>query len=281
MEIESDVEIPLETRAEVKLKTLLGQKFIDLQLPRTYLLTAAKGRDPTGATAGFFTDGDVIPKSQTRLPYEIYQAATAGTRTLEQIDEKGLRDLIDVLAGTAGDARDEIGRALVAIEGASDVLDDKGPRITELLENLEDVTGVLAEKDDDIKKLFSRGVDVLGVLARQRRRISALLEATDDLTGKLGILIKTVRRPVSLTTGNLIGVLTLVEEEIDTLGAAIEALPTAQEMFAIPGKHGRFIEGHVCALTSEDTCVPFGSPENPEFPILGQQPSPSPSGPNP
>lgn len=34
LEIENGVDIPQETRLEVKLKTLLGQKFVDLQLPK-------------------------------------------------------------------------------------------------------------------------------------------------------------------------------------------------------------------------------------------------------
>lgn len=274
MEIEADIQLPVETRLEVKLKTLLGQKFIDMQLPRTYLLTASGGGDPTSATAGFLTNEDVIPKSQTRVPYELYQAATAGTRTLEQIDKKALRDLIDVLAGTVGNTQDELGRALVAIEGAGDVLDDKGPSITELLGNLEDVSGVLAEKDAKIQTLFDRSVDVLGVLARQRKNLSGLLAATDDLGRNLGLLIRAVRDPVQLSTGNLIGVLTVLEEDIDTLGVALEELPTAQEMFATPLKFGRFVEGNLCAVTSEDTCTPSASPQDPGLPVEGQQPSP-------
>ena len=276
MEIEADQQLPVETIAEVKLKTLLGQKYIDLQLPRTYLLSASGNRNPIRATEGFLSSGDVIPKSQTRLPYEIYEAAKSGSETLEAIDKESLRNLIDVLAGTFGDTEDEIGRALVAIEGAGDVLDDKGPNISELLRNLEDVSGVLASKDKQLQGLLTKGVDVFGFLAEQRTELSRLLAATDDLAGNLDLLIETVRQPIELGTTDLIGVLTLIEGDIDTLGAAIEELPTAQEMFAAPTRFGRFLEGHVCAATSEDTCAPAGSPAVPELPIVGTQPSPEP-----
>ena len=279
MEIESDVQLPVETRAEIKLKTLLGQKFIDLQLPRTYLLAGSNGGNPITATEGFLSDGDVIPRSQTRLPFEIYQAATAGTETLEAIDKRALRELIEVLGGTTGRIDAEVDRALGAIETAGDVLDDKGPAISELLRNLEDVTGVLAERDEDLQTLLGRGADVLGVLARQRRDISALLAATDDLGGKLGVLIRTVRAPIEVGTTDLIRILALVEEEIDTLGVALEELPTAQEMFARPTKFGRFVEGHVCAVTSQETCDPDGEPAEPGLPAHGTQPSPSPGSP--
>ena len=277
MEIEADVQLPVETRLEVKLKTLLGQKFIDLQVPRTFLLAGSGGDNPFTATSEFLEHEDVIPKAQTRLPYEIFQAASAGSRTLEEIDKRALRDLINVLAGTAGETKDEIGRALGAIEDASDVLDDKGPAISQLLANLEDVTGVLADKDEEIKTLLTRGVDVLGVLAEQRQEISALLAATDDLSGKLGLLVRTVRGPIETGTTDLISVLALVEEDLDTLGLALEEFPTAQEMLARALRHGKFIEGTACAVTSQETCDPAARPEAPGLPAHGQQPSPVPS----
>ena len=84
MEIEADVQLPVETRLEVKLKTLLGQKFIDLQLPRTFLLAGSGGGDPFTATSEFLEHEDVIPMSQTRIPYEVFEAATAGSRTLDR-----------------------------------------------------------------------------------------------------------------------------------------------------------------------------------------------------
>ncbi len=48
MEIEEDVQIPVETRLVVKLKTLLGQKFIDLQMPASFI--AARPTEGTRQT---------------------------------------------------------------------------------------------------------------------------------------------------------------------------------------------------------------------------------------
>jgi hypothetical protein len=48
-------------------------------------------------------------------------------------------------------------------------------------------------------------------------------------------------------------------------------------MFAQPLQFGRFIEGHVCAVTSESTCIPSGTPTDPGIPSKGTQPQPSPT----
>ena len=106
MEISDDTRIPRETRLEVKLKTLLGQKFIDLQLPKAFVAAAAGGGEAADATTGMFRAGDVIPLEQTKVPFDIYQAASEGTATLAEIDKKALRQLLNVLATTVGTSKD-------------------------------------------------------------------------------------------------------------------------------------------------------------------------------
>ncbi|MEA2487430.1 MAG: phospholipid/cholesterol/gamma-HCH transport system substrate-binding protein, partial [Actinomycetota bacterium] len=47
MEIRRDVHIPQESRVAVKLATLLGQKFIDIQMPDAYLRAVQNGTSPS------------------------------------------------------------------------------------------------------------------------------------------------------------------------------------------------------------------------------------------
>ena len=272
MEVEEGVRLPRETRLEVKLKTLLGQKFIDLQFPRGYLAAASGGNDPSGATSGYLDDGDVIPRSQTRVPFEIYEAANEGTALLEDIDKRALRRMINVLGTTVTDSKEELGRAVVALDRAGKVLSPKSREIASLLRNTEKVTGTLAAGDQDIEGILTRGADVLGVLAERRRTISSLLAATNDLTLNLGLLIRNARGSLELGVTDLNRILASVEAETASIDAALSELGTAQEMFGRPLTMGRFVEGHVCAITTADTCVPKGSPADPGAPFKGQQP---------
>ena len=267
MEIEADLEIPVETRLQVKLKTLLGQKFIDLQMPEAFLTGG-----PT-AVDGMMEDGDVIPMDQTRIPFEIYQAATEGTRALEEVDKEALRELFAVLGSTIGESKEELSQALVAIDRAGKVLEPKSSDISQLLRNLETVTGTLAASDEDIGGILDEGADVLETLAERRRTISSLLAATNDLAANLGLLIEVSRGNIQSGTGDLDSLLVVVEEELDVIEGALDELGTAQSMFAKPLQFGRFVEGHPCAITSEDTCVPDGSPSSPGLPTRGTQPT--------
>ena len=272
MEIERDIRIPSETNLEVKLKTLLGQKFVELQIPRTFQTAASGGRDPSGATQAFLGDGDVIPKSQTRIPYEIYQAATEGTEVLEEIDKESLRSLIEVLGQTVDVSKEEIGRALESLDEAGSVLADKGPEIRRLLRSTQQVTRTLAAGGADIEGILTEATDVFGVLAERRATTSSLLAATEDLANNFGLLIQVARGSVELSVSDLNSILIVAAGELRSIDTALAELDTAQEMFGRPGGFGRFIEGHVCAITTEDTCVPSGSPQDPGVPLKGTQP---------
>lgn len=275
MEIESDVSLPRETNLEVKLKTLLGQKFVDLQYPRGYVSAGSGDGDPSGATSGYLADGDVIPRSQTKVPFEMYQAANEGTAVLTEIDKRSLRRMIAVLSKTVTGSKQELGRALTALNDATEVLEPKSKDISTLLRRSKDVTATLSATGSDLEGVLTRGASVLETLAERRQTISTLLAATDDLSAQLGLLIRQARGSVNLGVADLNTVLASVEAETSSLDAALAELGTAQEMFARPLRFGRFIEGHVCAVTSEDTCVPGGSPLTPGLPVHGQQPDPS------
>ena len=275
MEIESDVQLPQETKVEVKLKTLLGQKFIDLQYPKGYVAAASNGGNPRAATSGYLDAGDVIPKTQTSVPFEIYQASNEGTAVLEGIDKEAFRHMITVLGRTVSGSKEELGEALVALDEAADVLEPKSKDISALLRHTRDVTKTLGDEGEDIEGILDHGANVLETLADRRATLSSLLDATNDLTLKLGLLLRQVRGNVNTGVGDLNTLLTSVEAETESLDAALAELGTSQEMFGRPLTFGRFIEGHVCAVTTADTCVPYGSPENPDIPSRGAQPPPS------
>lgn len=277
MEVQDGIRLPQETRLEVKLKTLLGQKLVDLQLPRSFVATAANGGDPSGITKGFLSDGDVIPLAQTKVPFEIYQAANEGTAVLEEIDKVALRKMLQVLGQTFGASKEELRDALVSLDEAGEVLSSKSGDISKLLRNAEGATAVLANSDQDIEGILQRSTEVLGTLADSREDVSSLLAATNDLAEDLGLLIRFARGSIQLGSRDLNSILLTAEGELATIEEVLNELPVAQEMFGRPLSFGRFAEGHVCAATTVDTCVPFGTPQDPGVPQHNVQPIPTPA----
>jgi phospholipid/cholesterol/gamma-HCH transport system substrate-binding protein len=277
MEVQQDIRLPSETRVEVKLKTLLGQKFIDLEIPQNFVVSASGGNDPSAATARFLKDGDVIPKSQTTLPFEIYQAANEGTDAIAGIDKKALRRMIVVFGETVGTASGSLNHALKSLNAVGKVLEDKSPQISTLLRNTKDAAGVLAEGGQSLDGILTRSASVLKVLADRRTTTSSLLSAVNGLSKNLGFLIQVARGSISSSTRDLNSILVTAETRLATIERILRRLGVAQKMFAQPLSFGRFTEGAACAVTSEDTCRPEGSPEDPQIPQHNAQPTPSPT----
>ncbi|MDQ3952723.1 MAG: MCE family protein [Actinomycetota bacterium] len=273
MEIQDDVRIPVETALEVKLKTLLGQKFVDLQMPRAFVEAAAAGDDPDSATDGYFEAGAVIALEQTSVPFEVYQAANEGTAVLEGIDKQALRELIVVLDETVGASKEELGRALDAVGDVGEVLADNSAPLKRLLRQSAELSGTLSASGSDIDGILLRSADVLGVLAERRATISSLLAATEDLSQNLGVLIRASKGSIEVGTADLNSILVLAAGELETIERSLAELGTAQEMFGQPLRFGRFVEGHVCSITTADTCVPSGSPDDPGIPGHGMEPT--------
>lgn len=272
MEIQDDVRIPVESSLEVKLKTLLGQKFVDLQMPRAFVEASSAGSDPDDATDGYFEAGAVIPMDQTSVPFEIYEAANEGTDVLAQIDKQALRELIEVLDETVGASKEELGRALDAVGRAGDVVARNSAPLKRLLRQSADLTGTLDAAGSDIDGILLRSADVLEVLAERRGTISSLLAATEDLSRNLGVLIRASKGSIEIGAADLNSVLLLAQGELATIERSLAELGTAQEMFGQPLRFGRFVEGHICSITTADTCIPDGSPEDPGLPVHGTEP---------
>lgn len=277
MEVQQDIRLPSETRVEVKLKTLLGQKFIDLQLPQNFVVSASGGNDPSAETSRFLRDGDVIPKSQTTLPFEIYQAANEGTEAIAGIDKKALRQMVVVLGDTVGASSGALNHALRSLNSAAHVLEGKSPQISALLRNTNEAAGVLAKGGNDLDGILRRSTSVLKVLADRRETTSSLLSAVNGLSKNLGFLIQVARGSINTGTRDLNSILVTAESELSTIERILRRIGGAQRMFAQPLSFGRFTEGHACAVISEDTCRPEGSPEDPLLPQHNAQPQPTPT----
>jgi phospholipid/cholesterol/gamma-HCH transport system substrate-binding protein len=277
MEVQQDVRLPSETRVEVKLKTLLGQKFIDLEVPHNFTVAASGGNDPSAETNRFLRDGDVIPKSQTTVPFEIYQAANEGTAAIAGIDKKALRKMIVVLGDTVGASSGALHHALFSLDSAARVLAGKSPQISALLKNTKDAAAVLASGKDNLDGILTRSSRVLKVLADRRATTGSLLAAVNGLSQNLGSLIQIARGSIHTGVFDLNSILVTAESQLSTIDRVLNKFGTSQRMLAQPLSFGRFTEGAACAVTSEDTCQPAGSPEDPRLPVHDVQPTPTPS----
>ena len=239
MEIENGIEIPADASASIKLATLLGTKFIDIQ---------SKGSDP------YLEEGDKIPLERTTVPYEIFQVSNEGTRVLEGINGPLLNNMLVELAKLTRATKDELGNALSGLNELGAQLNEKEIDFKSLLANADDLTKLLSDEGDEIVRLIDASNEVLGSLAGQREEIQSLLESTKVMAGQLTDLIRDNRGNLDNILVRLNRALLVLEKNVDHIDVALEYAGPSSRYLASMFQQGPWGDIYSCAIILSVTC---------------------------
>src|SRR3954469_20387157 len=127
------------SRADIRIKTVLGRKFL--------MLT------PDGP--GQLSSDDVIPLTRTSSPYDISEAFQGLASTVGQIDTAQLEKSFRTLADTFRDTPDEVRSSLTGLSRLSRTIASRDQQLQVLLQRSSVVTQVLSERDQDLTAFMS------------------------------------------------------------------------------------------------------------------------------
>lgn len=134
---ESIDQIPANAGAEIRAKTVFGEKWVELTYPD----------DPDDAP---IAAGDVIPKERTLDPLEVESILNTGLPLLEAVDPENLSAALEALADGFGGQEDETVRAIRAGIRALEPLNDNKDLLAEGIDQLDKSAEVLDEVDEDL-----------------------------------------------------------------------------------------------------------------------------------
>lgn len=214
---ESIEQIPANAGAEIRAKTVFGEKWVELTYPN----------DPDEDA---IAAGDVIPKERTLDPIEVETILNTGLPLLEAVDPENLAAALEALAegfdGQEGEAvaairegiralrplnedKALLARGIDALDKSSEVLDDVDEDLIEALDNLDSVNeftvsnAALIEENlnrapilldelsvlfetrfGDLTKLVDRGATVIGIISARTDDLEKLLEVLPQFNSK-------------------------------------------------------------------------------------------------
>ncbi len=239
MEIENGTEIPDDTFAEIKLATILGTKFVEID---------ARGGAP------YLADGDKIPLSRTAVPYEIYQASNEGTAVLEGLDGDALNASLRELANLVNITQEELGDALEGMNELGESLNAKDDELRSLLAQSKELTGFLAEQGDELVRLIDSSNVVLKTLVEQREEIQSLLDSTQVMTDQLTSVLRTNRPELDAVLARLDRALGVLATNAEHLDVAFEYAGPSSRYFGKVFSNGRWGDIYDCAIILTETC---------------------------
>jgi phospholipid/cholesterol/gamma-HCH transport system substrate-binding protein len=218
-----------ETRASVRIKTVLGQKFLMLE--------------PKGS--GQLASGSEIPISRTVAAYDVVEAFSDLATTAEAIDTEQYAKALDTIATTFQDSPDEVRGAVDGLGRLSRTIASRDAQLRELLDHTAGVSKVLADRNEEFVSLLADGDLLLKELQKRRQDIHVLLVSTSKLSTQLTALVRENRKEIGPALQNLANVVAVLRANQDNLDKSIELMAPFVRVFANTLGNGRWFDTYV------------------------------------
>ncbi|HEX6682953.1 MAG TPA: MCE family protein [Candidatus Limnocylindrales bacterium] len=219
-----------QTSATIRIKTVLGQKYLGLE---------PAGSSPLKAE---------IPLERTASPFDVMQAVTGLAGTVQRIDTGQLARAFDVLSEAFADTPASVKASLDGLSRLSQTISSRDAELRELLVRANKVTSVLAARDDEFAKLVTDGNLLLTEVAKRRDAIHKLLEATATLSDQLIGLVQENRQQLQPALRQLREVVALLQRNRDQLTNTLKSLAPFLKAFANVTGNGRWFDSYVDGL---------------------------------
>jgi phospholipid/cholesterol/gamma-HCH transport system substrate-binding protein len=231
------VRLGTRTGATIRIKTVLGQKYLALA--------------PDGP--GRLADGAEIPLDRTAAPFDVMQAVTGLADTVDQIDTEQLAAAFSTLAQTFADTPSSVQSSLVGLSRLSQTVAGRDAELRQLLARAHGVTGVLAARDEEFRKLVADGSALLAEVSRRRDAIHDLLVGTNELATQLSGLVADNRAKLAPALNELRGVVALLQRNRDQLSQTIQQMAPFVNAFTNVLGNGRWFDSYVGGLVQPFT----------------------------
>jgi phospholipid/cholesterol/gamma-HCH transport system substrate-binding protein len=230
------------TTAAIKIKTLLGRKFLALHP------TGDREQDPDTR----------IGRDRTATPYDVTQAFEGLANTVGDIDTAQLADSFRTISDTFADSPEHVKSALDGLSALSRTISSRDSQLAELLANTREITTTLSGTTDEFDKLLDDGKLLLDELDKRRDAIHSLLTGTTDLAEQLSGLVADNQKQL----GPALAQLEQVTDILTKYGAQLDrslslAGPYFRALNNITGS-GNWLDTYVCGLVPDnrEPCVP-------------------------
>lgn len=220
------------SRARIKVGTLLGKKYVEL--------------DPQGSKE--LSSSQPIPLQRTMSPYDVISAFSDLSKTIGKVDTDQLAKSFDTLSETFSGKSQEVRGALEGLSALSETIAKRDQQLKELLNRTSKLAGTLAERNGEIEKLLADGNKLLSELRARRDAIRSLLDGTRELSRQLTGLVDENRAQIGPALEQLDKVTKLLQQNQDNLGKTIKRMEPFTRLFSNLLGNGRWFDTYICGL---------------------------------
>jgi phospholipid/cholesterol/gamma-HCH transport system substrate-binding protein len=218
-----------DTGASIRIKTVLGQKYLALEPAGSGQLDASKE----------------IPLSRTVSAYDVVDAFSQLTTTVNQVDTKQLASALDTISSDFQNSPADVKASLDGLSRLSQTISSRDDALNQLLTHANSVSSVLSDRSDQLTTLINDGDLLLQEIEARREVIHELLVNTSSLAVELSGLVADDRAKIGPALSNLHAVLALLQKNQDNLDQGIKLLAPFVRVFANNLGSGRWFDTYI------------------------------------
>jgi phospholipid/cholesterol/gamma-HCH transport system substrate-binding protein len=218
-----------ESTVDLKLKTLLGEKYLSINSQGTEA-------QPSAQTIGI---------KRTTSPFDVYPAFNQLTKTVQDIDTGQLAKSFEVLAADFSDTPASVRPLVTGISRLSHTIASRNDKLRTLLSAANRVTGTLADRDQDLARLLEDGNALLEELNARRDAIHSLLINTQVLSAQLRGLVSDNEKTLGPLLAQLDQFIKLLQKNRDALERGVALLGPFYRLFNNVIGNGRWFDNYI------------------------------------
>ena len=226
------VRLGTTTGATIRIKTVLGQKYLALA--------------PAGP--GKLAAGAQIPLNRTASPFDVMQAVNGLADTLQQIDTGQLAQAFSTLSQTFADTPASVRSSFAGLAQVSQSIAARDGELRDLLTHAHGVSGVLAERDTEFQKLVADGSQLLTEVIARRDAIHNLLVTSSQLATEISGLVADNRNQLGPALAQLREVVANLQRNRDNLSATVQNMAPFVTAFTNVLGSGRWFDSYLAGL---------------------------------
>jgi phospholipid/cholesterol/gamma-HCH transport system substrate-binding protein len=246
-----------QSTAEIKIKTLLGQKFLAV--------------DPLGTQS--LDPARTIPLTRTSSPYDVTTALEGLGSDLGQIDSTQLARSFETLADAFRNTPASVHASLKGLSALSQTIASRDQELAQLVQNTRQLTDVLANNNPQIDALLRSGNVLLRELQSRSAAITTLFNGTRDLSQQLTGLVNDNNATLGPALTQLDRVTTILQRNQANLDNALRLIGPYYNLLNNAVGNGRWLDVYICGLftsrglpqldaTAQRNCAPHAPTGN-------------------
>ncbi|MCF8605874.1 MCE family protein [Gordonia sp. HY442] len=212
MKVDNDVTVRADGSAEIKMSTLLGQRYVDVIL----------------GESDQELDGDRI--TQTRVPYDLQKTLEKGTPVLAGIKADDLANSIRTLNSQLKGAPAIAEPTLDALTRMSDVINNRTDQIGQLLTDTKAVTAQVQDSQFQLSIIVGQGAQLATKIQTRERLVTRMLDGIAELTEQARAVAAENGNQFAPVMANLDTISSGLEKNRDNLRKMLEILPVTARL---------------------------------------------------